>query len=142
MEDTTSNEQLLQAIQTEEGLQDYYQRQEFIRQTAQQIQKDFAEFGIEISFSGNPDTAYDELFRQMNGHLQYILDTQHSVLFNLLYRIDLSIAAIEKGILLHPEANTSELLSDLIIKRELKKVLLRHYFKKQAEGNPTNSDSF
>jgi len=133
MEEFNSGQSILKALQNEAELSNFYQRREFILQTAQQIQKDFAEFGIEIRFSGDTIGAYEELCEQMSNHLYHILNSRQSMLFNLLYRIDLSDSAIRKGADLKPDLPLSDLLADLIIQRELKKVLLRYYFKHQAQ---------
>lgn len=129
MEENNPGQSILKALQDDLELSNFYQRREFILQTAQQIQKDFAEFGIEIQFSGDASGAYEELCEQMSRHLYYILNSRQSMLFNLLYRIDLSDSAIRKGAALKPDLPLSDLLADLIIQRELKKVLLRYYFK-------------
>jgi hypothetical protein len=122
----------LSKLNTELELSEYYKKQEYIRQTAAQIIKDFAEFGLEITFSGDTDNAYQELFDQLNNHMEVILAGQFHMLFNMLYRIDLSEQAIMKSEALHPDYSKSEVISDLIIQRELKKVLIRSYFKEQG----------
>lgn len=112
---------------------DYYQRQEFILQTAQQIIKDFAEFGIDIKFSGDTEGAYRELFEQLEFHIRNILQGKQDTFFQMLYRIDVSDKSIKRSIALHPEESLESVLADVIIQRELKKVLLRFYFKTQSD---------
>lgn len=112
---------------------DYYQRQEFIMQTAQQIIKDFSEFGIDIQFSGETEGAYRELFEQLEFHIRTILSRRQDTFFHMLYRIDVSDQSIKRTIALHPEETLEAVLADVIIQRELKKVLLRYYFKKQSD---------
>jgi hypothetical protein len=119
-------------INDELELSQYYRKQEYIRQTAAQVIKDFAEFGIDITFSGDTTKAYDELFTQLNHHMEIILAKHYGLLFNLLYRIDLNEKEIIKATVRHPEYSQSEIISDLIIQRELKKVLIRNYFKEQG----------
>lgn len=112
----------------------FLSKAEIIRQTAQQIIKDFAEFGIEIQFSGKPETAYKELFDQLNHHIEIILRGQFHRFFNMLYRIDVSEKEIYKNEARFPDKNKSEIISDLIIHRDLKKVLTRNYFKQQKKN--------
>lgn len=114
-------------------LNSFLSKEEIIRQTAQQIIKDFAEFGIEIQFSGQEDNAYQELFDQLNHHIEIILQGQFHRFFNLLYRIDINENEIYKSEARFPDKNKSEIISDLIIHRDLKKVLTRNYFKQQKK---------
>jgi hypothetical protein len=115
-------------------------REEFIRQTAAQIQKDFAEFSIQIHFSGNTQTAYDELFAQVATHLAHLLETSSHRLSALIYRIDLSQKQIDDHLRQFPQAGMANGLADLIIQRELKKVLIRNYFKETASTVPDIQD--
>lgn len=105
---------------------------EYIRQTVQQLMKDFAMFGIEIEFSGNTDLAYNEMFVQTCDHVDLLLKNNNQKLYALLYQIDLGNATIIKASEEHPEFTLSEVITELIIHRELKKVILRNYFKKHG----------
>lgn len=125
--------ELLRILNNEIEWSDYYQRQEFILQTAQQIIKDFAEFGIDIEFSGDTEGAYRELFQQLEFHIRNILNRKQDTFFHMLYRIDVSDKNIKRTIALHPDQTLEAVLADVIIQRELKKVLLRYYFKTQSD---------
>ena len=118
----------------EEGivLQSKFRRVDLIHQTARQIQKDFAEFGMEVSFSGDIEAAYDELFDQMHGHLKTMLAKNYNAIFNFLYRIDLSEKSIVRAESDFPEYSKVEVMCHLIIQREIKKVLIRNYFKEKG----------
>lgn len=104
-------------------------REEIIRQVAAQIEKDFSQFGLEVQFSGKVSNAYDELFSQLREHLVWLLDRDYHRLVLLLYQIDLSEKQIINAENKYPDVAKSELLAELIILRELKKVLTRNYFK-------------
>jgi len=104
-----------------------------IKQVAAQIEKDFYQFGFEVRFSGNPDEAYDELFSQIIEHVAYMLSQDYHRLVLLLYQIDLSEKEILKNELKYPNVDKQQLLSELIIQRELKKVLIRNYFKENPD---------
>lgn len=41
------------------------QEEKFVLLTAEQVRKDFAMFGMEVTFSGNVSFAYEELFKQL-----------------------------------------------------------------------------
>ncbi len=119
----------LENLNREQELEKFLLEEQFVRETAQQIIKDFAEFDLEIQFSGDTQNAYPELFQQMEQAIRYILDHNFPKLLNLLYRIDIGEKEILKRGDLHPDASQSELITDVIIRRELKKVLMRYYFK-------------
>ena len=114
---------------TNDDLKKATKREDLIREVAQQIIKDFAEFGLEIQFSGEVAHFYDELFAQMHEYVIALLETSQAKFFNLLYRIDVSPSDIQKYEEERPEAAWSALTTELIIFRELKKVMIRDYFR-------------
>ncbi|MFA8435715.1 MAG: hypothetical protein ACEPOZ_14440 [Marinifilaceae bacterium] len=111
----------------------YRNREEIIRQVALQIEKDFNQFGLEVHFSGVSEKAYDELFGQLCDHMNQLLDRDYHRLVLLLYQIDLSEKEIARAEVQFPDVDRAEILSDLIIHRELKKVLIRNYFKENPD---------
>lgn len=104
----------------------------YIRETAKQIIKDFDVFNIEVTFSGRPETAYDELKHQLTTALSALLKTEISKVLSILYRIDVMEKKIKKAFLPEYSERRAELLSDLIIERELQKVVVR---KMLSDGN-------
>ena len=115
------------------SIERYRDRAEIIRQVAAQIEKDFDQFGMEVQFSGDINYAYDELFAQLKEHLIYLLDRDYHRLVLLLYQIDVSEKQIISTELKYPDVPKSDLLTELIIQRELKKVLIRNYFKENPD---------
>nr|WP_320117549.1 hypothetical protein [uncultured Marinifilum sp.] len=115
------------------SIEPYRNKEEIIRQVAAQVEKDFAQFGLEVQFSGNVNNAYQELYLQLNEHLCDLLDRDYHRLVLLLYQIDLSEKQILNAELKYPDMPKSELLADLVILRELKKVLIRNYFKENPD---------
>ncbi|MFT5749328.1 MAG: hypothetical protein ACI93S_000583 [Ancylomarina sp.] len=111
----------------------YRDKVEILRQVAAQIEKDFYQFGFEVKFSGEPADAYDELFAQINEHVAYMLSQDYHRLVLLLYQIDLSEKEIIRNELKYPNVDKHQLLSEMIIQRELKKVLIRNYFKENPD---------
>ena len=109
----------------------YSRRPELIRLTAQQIQKDFGLAGFEITFSGNGDNAYNELFQQILPVINKLINFNYEKLLQLLYSIDVSEPKIKS------ELNTTDepypnVITRLIIYRELQKVVTRIYFKEKG----------
>ena len=116
----------------------YYNRLDILNETAQQIIKDFGMNGMEIKFSGNADNAYSELFSQIHSHIDEMLKHTNSPLhwrgvggeafYNLMYRIDISESQIKKAVEESKDKSFSEVVTDLILKRELLKVITRRSF--------------
>lgn len=107
----------------------YRKRDEIIRLTTRQVIKDFAMFGMDISFSGNANTAYDELFSQLSETINRLLETDYSRLISLLYHIDISENELNKELVRQQEVAYSGLITGMILDRELKKVIIREYLK-------------
>jgi len=105
--------------------------EKFVLLTAQQVKKDFAMFGMHVDFSGNVNFAYNELFDQLKVHIDDLLNTNYEKLKSLLYQIDLSEKEITKTDSEIHFSSISELITHKILERELKKVLIRTYFKEK-----------
>ncbi|MBS2210390.1 hypothetical protein KEM09_03210 [Carboxylicivirga mesophila] len=119
-------------------------REDLIRKAAAQIIKDFAEFGFEVSFSGDVEGFYEEVFRQMKVHIESIMGEHYSQFLNFLYRIDVTegqVAVYQREM---GDVSYEDALTELIIHREMKKVMIREYFKAQSQskdsGTPQLSD--
>lgn len=111
-----------------QDVQAYLDTDELVRETVQQIMKDFDTFNLEITFSGDIQMAYSEIHGQLAHHLDHLLDHSYNRLIALLYRIDLSESDIKLGVLHLPNYNFSQAMAHLIIERELRKVLSRKFF--------------
>ncbi len=109
----------------------YLNRLEMLQQTADQLIKDFGMFGLEIKFSGNNYNAYEELFNQVEPHIDQMLTNNRQKFMAVLYRIDLSDTQIQQATKENPTDLYSHLITDLILKRELQKVVIRNYYKNQ-----------
>jgi hypothetical protein len=103
--------------------------EKIVRETAAQVIKDFAMFGLTVSFPENIHRSYEELFDQLNEHVQVLLNTSDKMLLSLLYQIDVSERSIQKKVENSPSNQLSQTITDLILERELKKVITRNYFK-------------
>lgn len=112
-------------------LSPYFNKLELIKDTANQIIKDFDMFGMEVKFSGNPYDAYEELFEQIEPHIKKLIDTNQSKFMGILYRIDVSDEQVKKAVHANSSEAFSEIVTDLIIKRELQKVVIRNHYKGQ-----------
>ena len=98
--------------------------------TVKQLQKDLAEFSLEVEFNLNGDFPYQEVYETLIPFLTYIIEKRQDIFASILYRIDIQEEAVKNAVSNQEESNIAETLSKLIIERELKKVLFRNYFSK------------
>jgi hypothetical protein len=115
---------------TNNDIRNATKREDLIRETALQIIKDFSEFELDIQFSGNVKDFYLELFGQMRKHVDNLLGENGEKFFNLLYRIDVSPDEINSYQQQFPQVPLPDVITELIIHRELKKILIRDYFRR------------
>ena len=114
-----------------------YQRYEqsvwLLQEVVNQINKDFRLQGFDVEFSGEGEKAYRELTDQLKPVIEYMLENQTEKFWNLIYGIDLNERKVRE-ILFGKEERIDAIqeLTDLILKRELQKVVIRmHYSGKQ-----------
>lgn len=94
-----------------------------------QINKDFRLSGFDVEFSGQGDTAYEELSSQLIPVIEYMLENQTEKFWNLIYGIDLSESKVKQILFGKDEIpNAIGQLTDLILKRELQKVVIRQFY--------------
>ncbi len=110
----------------------FLNKADIVRETAEQIMKDFGMFGIEITFSGNVENAYNELHEQLINQISVYLDRDYSRLMSVLYQVDITEREIAKAHRELPHYNDLEVLAHQVIFRDLKKVLFRRYYKAQS----------
>jgi len=107
----------------------FFTRAEIVQETAEQIMKDFGMFGVEITFSGDTSQAYNELHHQLIDQISLLLGRKSDLLFSVLYQVDITDREIAKATRELPHYNQVEIIAHQVIVRDLKKVLLRRYFK-------------
>ena len=103
---------------------------QIIQETAAQVMKDFATFGMDIHFPENLEYAYDSLFDQLKINLSELVQKDREKLSSLLYHVDLDERKIRES--KTDTYHEHEWLSELILEREFIKVLTRHYFKNHS----------
>lgn len=110
---------------------------DIVQETAEQIMKDFGMFGVEITFSGNIENAYNELHQQLIHQISVLIERNYELLLSVLYQVDITEREIARAEQELPHYNHVEIVAHQVIARDLKKVLLRRYFKAKdsAPGN-------
>lgn len=113
------------------NLAPYKLQADIIHQTIHQIIKDFSMFGMDVYFTGNVTMAYEEVYRQLAGFVEALIIHDFHKLLALLYQIDLNDEIIIKAENKFPDLARHELIAELIVHRELRKVVYRNYYKNQ-----------
>ena len=98
-----------------------------LRDTADQIIRDFQMDELRIIFSEDPRLAFDELKFQLIPFIQKILKN-NTAFHALLYRVDIPEKDFRKAMSIENGIPKEEIVAELIIRREFKKVLTRKYF--------------
>src|SRR5262245_59821992 len=103
----------------------FHEDEELIRLTIGQLKKDFGSHFPDLKFSGQKDLLFHELALQIAEALEKIRRI-NPVLFNsILYRVDVS----EKETAGIKDQKNCLALSEVVIRREFKKVILKRFFK-------------
>lgn len=123
-------------LRTYDQLNAFFDNQQFVLKTQQQIAKDFAKFNLYFSDSFEIEPiSKDEIERLIGQLLVDLMKQGETRLLQLLYTIDLS----EKEFLhITTDPNFIQLLSEKILFREAYKVFLRTKF---SSSNSTDYDS-
>ena len=118
-----------QTIPTLSELTPYYNRTDLLEKVVTQIQKDFNWFNFKINFSDKEGiTPYQELYQQILPLVDEMLNDDYIKLMSLLYRIDLDEDFLSRKLKENAQADTDEVITDLIIKRELQKVIIKDIY--------------
>ena len=114
-------------------------KDEIVKETAKQIMKDFGMFGVVITFSGDTTQAYDELHKQLIDQITLLVEQNYELLLSVLYQVDITEREIAKAEQELPHYTHIEIIAHQVIVRDLKKVLLRRYFKSQSSDSESTS---
>lgn len=114
---------------------------EIVQETAEQIMKDFGMFGVEITFSGDTNNAYNELHQQLIHQISVLIERNYELLLSVLYQVDITEREIARAERELPHYSHVEIVAHQVIVRDLKKVLLRRYFKAQNSTSDSSYDA-
>ena len=106
----------------------YYSRAALLEKVVEQLKKDFNWFNFEITFQGTEESPYQELYNQILPLIEDLLNDDYPKLMAMLYRIDLDEDFLNRKLKENAQADTDEIITDLIIKRELQKVIIREMY--------------
>lgn len=95
----------------------------FNKKVLQQIEKDFSQSDLSL------DIESPEIISLMQEHIEKLLYDDYAKLMNLLYRIDLSESKIESLRAYDPTMPERDVITFLVIQREMQKVMFREMYK-------------
>lgn len=106
----------------------YFGDEEIIRDTASQILKDFSAIGFDLTLPHTMENPYQALFDALEPEIRRLIENNDPLLKGLLYRIDLPKNLIISHEQTRDDWSSAEALTDLIIRREMEKVVWRRWF--------------
>ena len=116
------------------NLSEYFTDKQILRLLVLQMNKDLASAGIPLKFLLTAKYGFDEMRMRLSRELEKLSMQQ---VFNFLYRVDISEQQLRRGM---PTPGLDlDLFSELIIKRELQKVVLRKLYS-NASAQAENED--
>lgn len=110
-----------------EHLDLFSKRIDLLQEVVAQLNKDFQLSGFDVHFTGDEQNAYRELSDQLIPVIDHMLEHQTERFWGLLYGIDLNESQVRK-VLFDDEPESLHRLTDLILKRELQKVVIRNHY--------------
>ena len=109
-----------------EKVNDSIEENSFLNETVQQLEKDFLMVGVKFDVP-KPVLSYSSLFNFTLNLVESLNKKDSQKILNLLYRIDLSEEII-KNEMNQTDISFTKMLSEMIVKRELKKVIMYYYY--------------
>ena len=106
-----------------EKVNDSIKENSFLNETVEQLEKDFLMIGVDFDVP-KPILNYSSLLNFTFNLVDALNEKDSQKILNLLYRIDLS-EEIVKTEMQKTDFNFSKMLSEMIVKRELYKVIIR-----------------
>ncbi len=94
-----------------------------------QLQKDFEGAGLNGDFANELPQDYESILKIIGSETEKVNKLAISKLTGLLYRIDISEVQIKKISLEKPGISLHEIIAELILKRELQKIIIKEHFK-------------
>jgi hypothetical protein len=110
------------------NINDTIMANELLTETTFQLEKDFLNIGLNFNIQ-KPVRNYNQLFSFTTNLVNLLNEQEPKQILNLLYRIDLSEEKVQSEMQISP-LTFSELLAELIVKRELQKVIMKNYYSK------------
>jgi len=113
-----------------QNIDDYTKDLSWMLKALVQIEREFQSQDWVFTKPVNAQTAFEDIEQQLEPKITALIAQRgHAYFKQMLYKIDLSERQIAKAFTLTIDANFTYVLSNLIVKRCLQKVLIRNYYK-------------
>jgi len=113
-----------------QNIDDYTKDLSWMLKALVQIEREFQNQDWVFTKPVNAQTAFEDIEQQLEPKITALIAQRgHAYFKQMLYKIDLSERQIAKAFTLTIDANFTYVLSNLIVKRCLQKVLIRNYYK-------------
>lgn len=99
-----------------------------VKATVAQIEKDFLQNGLELRLSESDIVTVEQLRTKLDEAFEWLLERDEQRLLQLLYRIDLGEEKLQHAMRNNQDQSLHALLSDLVLRREAQKVVIRHLY--------------
>ena len=106
-----------------------------VRQVINQIQKDFDDIAIEVELEDREESPYEQLRKQLRPVIDWLMEKRPERLFALFYRIDIPEQTVKRIMTGGGEGDVVEQCTDLILQRELQKVIVRNYYSQVSSSD-------
>lgn len=104
-------------------------KKELFKAVLAQMEKDFQSCGLDAGFIPDLPADYDKMLNIISSELRKIMAMRTDAVSGLLYRIDVSEKQIKKLGALNENEPFESVVAELIIRRELQKVVIRNLYK-------------
>ena|ERR1051325_1304665 len=110
---------------------------QYLQETALALQN---QFGIDSlpDYEAEEQQLYDALKRLLSKRIEEMIDHEFDKFVNLLYRIDINESKVKQALSQHPFSKGVEAVADMIIQRQLQKVITRKQY--SSPGNELEFD--
>ena len=113
-----------------QNIEDYTKDLAWMTKAVEQLEKEFQVENWTFRPPIHPETAFDEVCTQLQPKLTALIEQRgQKYCKQLLYAIDISESQLAKAVSMEVAIDFSQILTKLIVRRCLQKVLIRNYYK-------------
>jgi hypothetical protein len=88
---------------------------------------------LSVAFAVTPTSSEAALLAGLSATINHLVNSDFNKLIEILYRLDISEARINKILHENPGAQAGDLIASLVVERQLQKVKTRAQFKRQQD---------
>lgn len=111
------------------NIQQHFTQQELFDAFKTQLAKDFLQSNFTTDFVGKLEPDYENIQKKISEELQRSESLTDANIMSLLNRIDISEVQLKRYLNENKNEGYFHVMAELIIKRVLQKVVIKHYYK-------------